>query len=197
MWDDIDLDELIIHFHAQQLVEKADGHIIYRYDPHTKDEKGQTQEGRYFPIYQELKELLLEIKEKQDRYGVKSKYVFCLRNGSWITIHGYTKFLRRICTKVGLDVTNNHAFRMGLNSNVLIPAGFTVVERAALLGHSVETNLRHYTYTQKEYLTRAQNTLNSFRRTQKHRYFTGKSGERTQTDPGFWIRRQEKKPQIH
>ena len=51
---------------------------------------------------------------------------------------------------MGYDVTNNHAFRMSLNSNVLdaklhLPAA----KRAELLGHSVETNLKYYTYASK------------------------------------------------
>ncbi len=43
----------------------------------------------------------------------------------------------------------NHALRMSLNSNVLIPLGISVADRAAMLGHSVETNLRFYSYAQK------------------------------------------------
>lgn len=45
---------------------------------------------------------------------------------------------------------------MTFNSLVLIPAGFTVTERARMLGHSVETNLKHYSFdprnTEKESL---------------------------------------------
>ena len=51
-----------------------------------------------------------------------------------------------------MDVTNNHAFRMSLNSNVFIPAGLPVTERARLLGHSVETNLKYYSFAGKNNL---------------------------------------------
>jgi len=47
---------------------------------------------------------------------------------------------------MNIPVTNNHAFRKSLNSNVFIPNGIPVTERAYLLGHSVETNLKHYSY---------------------------------------------------
>lgn len=41
---------------------------------------------------------------------------------------------------------------MSLNSNVLIPKGVTVADRAAMLGHSIETNLKYYSFAQKDYL---------------------------------------------
>ena len=37
-------------------------------------------------------------------------------------------------------------FRMAYNSYVLVKKGLEVPERAKLPGHSVETNLRNYTY---------------------------------------------------
>ena len=47
---------------------------------------------------------------------------------------------------------------MTFNSLVLIPTGFTVTERARMLGHSVETNLKHYSFdprnTEKEKIDR-------------------------------------------
>jgi len=50
-------------------------------------------------------------------------------------------------------VTNNHSFRMSLNSNVFIGEyGLPVTERARLLGHSVETNLRYYSFAGKDSL---------------------------------------------
>ena len=62
---------------------------------------------------------------------------------------------------LGLEVTNNHAFRMSLNSNKLIPLGLTPVERAQLLGHSVETNLKHYTYSMKDNLEHLREVLSA------------------------------------
>lgn len=38
---------------------------------------------------------------------------------------------------------------MSLNSNVFIPLGIPVTERARLLGHSVETNEKYYSYARK------------------------------------------------
>ncbi len=52
--------------------------------------------------------------------------------------------------KLGLMLSNNHAFRMALNSYVYVPMGLPVTERAKLLGHSVETNLKCYTFARTE-----------------------------------------------
>ena len=79
---------------------------------------------------------------------IKTKYVFCDINGNWIKIDAYTSCLRRLMKSLGYSITNNHAFRMSLNSNVFIPNNVSLTKRAELLGHSVETNLRHYSYAQ-------------------------------------------------
>ena len=51
---------------------------------------------------------------------------------------------------MGFAVTNNHAFRMSLNSNVFIAKlNLDVATRAKLLGHSPETNLKYYTFAPK------------------------------------------------
>lgn len=159
-WDDVDYKHMQIHIHAQQIVTHKDNQIIYLYDNHTKNEKGLTQKGRYYPIDNNLDALLTYIKDKQREKGIVSEYIFCLTNGQWINVHGYTKFLRRICKKVGLEVTNNHAFRMSLNSNVMIPKGLSVTERAELLGHSISTNLNNYSFAPKGMMTRARSILN-------------------------------------
>ncbi len=48
-------------------------------------------------------------------------------------------------------IANNHAFRMTLNSNYLIGVlKLDVGQRAALLGHSVDTNEAYYTKIRME-----------------------------------------------
>ncbi len=51
---------------------------------------------------------------------------------------------------------------MTLNSLVLIPAGFTVTERAAVLGHSVQTNLMYYSFDPRDSEADKADRLNSF-----------------------------------
>ena len=53
-----------------------------------------------------------------------------------------------------MGICHNHAFRIALNSYVLIPMGLDAPERARILGHSVQTNLEHYTFSRdKEFLS--------------------------------------------
>lgn len=149
-WEDIG--EQSIHIHSQQLARKTEGGKDYYIVPYTKNEKGESEDGRDFPLTKKLKALLSEIKENQKTLGIDSEFVFCHEDGEWIKSDAYETFLRRICRSKGFKVTNNHALRMSLNSNVLIPMGVSVADRAAMLGHSIETNLRYYSFAQKDYL---------------------------------------------
>ena len=112
-------------------------------------------------ITKNIKALLGEIKSKQDKLSIHSEYIFCHENGEWIKTDAYITFLRRLCQSKNFHVTNNHALRMSLNSNVLIPKGVSVADRAAMLGHSIETNLRHYSFAQKDYLDNVRAILDS------------------------------------
>ena len=149
-WEDVK--DNYIHIHAQQLFQNVDGKKEVYYAPYTKNEKGISEDGRQFPLTNAIESLLNEIKAKQEKLGIESEFIFCNKDGRWIIEEAYTSFLRRLCRSKGLTITNNHAFRMSLNSNVLIPMGITVADRAAMLGHSIETNLKYYSFAQKDYL---------------------------------------------
>lgn len=100
-----------------------------------------------------IKVILNELLALQKSLGIRSKYVFCHEDGEWIKTDAYETCLRRLMTGLGYDITNNHSFRMSLNSNVFIGKyGLPVTERARLLGHSVETNLRYYSFAGKDSL---------------------------------------------
>ncbi|WP_373835220.1 tyrosine-type recombinase/integrase [Bacteroides heparinolyticus] len=129
--------------------------------PYTKNEKGESEDGREFPLTRNIKSLLAEIRAKQDERGINSEFIFCDENGEWIKKDAYITFLRRLCQSKNFNVTNNHALRMSLNSNVLIPKGVSVADRAAMLGHSIETNLRYYSFAQKDYLDNVRAILDS------------------------------------
>ena len=51
-------------------------------------------------------------------------------DGTPINPNSYTKSLKKMMDKLGYQVTNNHAFRKSLNSNILIPMGLDEVQRA-------------------------------------------------------------------
>lgn len=70
--------------------------------------------------------------------------------------------LRRMLTSLGFKITNNHAFRMSLNSNILAgKLNLTDADRAKLLGHSAETNIKYYTYASKDNMDDLVNLFNA------------------------------------
>ena len=139
-----------IHIHSQQNDERRDGKKIFYYNPTTKNEKGVSNNGRYIPITNRIRVILDELKEKQNELGIVSEWVFCKEDGEWMTTVSYYEALYRVTKKLGLRLSNNHAFRMALNSYVYVPMGLPVTERAKLLGHSVETNLKYYTFARTD-----------------------------------------------
>ncbi len=152
-WDDI---STYIHIHSQQLSRKCEGKKCtkeYYYANWTKDEKGIPNGGRKYPVTNNIRAILGELLALQKSLGIRSKYVFCHKNGEWIKTDAYETCLRRLMSGLGYNVTNNHSFRMSLNSNVFIGKyGLPATERARLLGHSVETNLRYYSFAGKDSL---------------------------------------------
>jgi len=160
-WSDIT--EKTIHIHSQQNDEMRDGQKVYYYNPTTKDEKGYSRDGRYFPMNKKIKEILDEVKAKQEALGIHTEWVFANNDGNWITTASYYEALYKVSKLLGLSLSNNHAFRIALNSYVLIPMGIPVTERARMLGHSVDTNLRHYTFARSdEYLGEISDMWNDY-----------------------------------
>lgn len=143
-----DVKDNYIHIHAQQLFQNFDGKKEVYYAPYTKYEKGISEDVRQFPLTNAIESLLNEIKAKQEKLVIES----CNTDGRWIIEEAYTSALRRLCRSKVLTITNNHAFRMLFNSNVLIPMGITVADRTAMLGHSIETNVKYYSYARKDFL---------------------------------------------
>ncbi len=159
-WSDVK--ENCIHIHAQQLSHYRKGGTEYYLAGWTKDERGESKGGRRFPLTREIRELLDELKELQAMKGIKSEYIFCNSDGEWIKTDAYISCLHRLLASMSYDVTNNHAFRMSLNSNVLdAKLHLPVAKRAELLGHSVETNLKYYTYAEKQDLDDLVNLFDS------------------------------------
>lgn len=148
-WSDIHNN--YIHIHSQQLSNKRKGGKEYYYADWTKDEKGESKGGRKFPLTKAISDLLEELKAVQARKYIHSEFVFCHENGEWIKTDAYITCLRRMLKSLGFEITNNHAFRMSLNSNILAgKLNLPVAKRAELLGHSVETNMKYYTYATKD-----------------------------------------------
>ena len=161
-WSDIENGQ--IHIHRQQLIDKVKGGWTFHEVDYTKDERRNPHDGRWFPITDAIQEILDACREYQDGLHLEkpSEFIFCYDDGTWIRNTSIVLHLKRDCQKLGFHITNNHALRMSLNSNVLIPAGFDDQQRAYLLGHSVRTNLQFYSHTRRESVLGAKEILNNF-----------------------------------
>lgn len=152
--DDISFEKKYIHVHSQQL--KRCGQQEYYYAQYTKDEKGDSKGGRFVPLLPEAEKLLLDMYQRQIQAGIVSEWVFANPDGSWIKSDtDYQKFLQRLSLKFNFSIKNNHAIRMYFNSFVLIPAGISVTDRAKILGHSPEVNLKNYSFEDRKYCEKA------------------------------------------
>lgn len=140
-WEDVKPD--YIHIHRQQLLDNSiKGQRRYYEVQYTKEERKHPHGGRYFMRTPEIDEILNLAKALEG----ESIYVFHDPNGEWVKADGYGHYLAKRCCALGIQTTNNHAFRMALN-NYLISQEIDARDRALLLGHSVETNERHYSLT--------------------------------------------------
>ena len=157
-WTDIRNNK--IHIHTQQLKNRITGE--YEYVLFTKNEKGISRGGRLFPVTDDIRKLLDKLKANQEAAGICSPWVFANPDGSWIIADTcFEKFLYRLCKSKFYTLTNNHAIRMYFNSYVMIPANIPVTNRAKLLGHSVEVNLKYYSFADYDYCEQALEALNN------------------------------------
>ncbi len=143
LWEDIDDD--YIHIHRQQLLDDTvKGKRTYTEVQYTKNERTCPDDGRLFPITDPIKKVL----DRAKLLPGKSEYVFHDQEGDPIRKDSYELYLRRRCRILGMTTTNNHAFRMSLNSR-FIDLGLNASQRALLLGHTVRTNELHYSLTDR------------------------------------------------
>ena len=158
---DLNFEYKFIHVHSQQLKNKDT--LVYEYVDYTKNERGVSDDGRLIPMLPETERILRKALEWQEQNGIESEWVFCDENGDWIKNDSqYMQFLKRLCRKLKIPITNNHAIRMYFNSYVMIPAGIPVTDRAKILGHSPEINLKNYSFEDRSYCSKSAEKLQLF-----------------------------------
>lgn len=155
-WNDIDFNNGYLSIERQQL-EKRHPQTFYVVE-YTKNERGVSQGGRVVPLSSKAMDLLAKLKTYKDEMGIVSEWLFSDKEGTLLKKKGYSDFLNATCKKLGIVLRGSYAFRRGLSAR-LESAGIEPSERAAILGHSVETNLRHYTFAKPNYLNRVKNAL--------------------------------------
>lgn len=154
-----DIDGDIIHIHRQQTKiprsELSEQQFFVDVD-YTKNERMNPSGGRPFPISEECRKAI----DVALALPGESEYLFHHSNGTPVQKDCYGRYLRRVCKRLGINITHNHAFRVALNAR-LIAAGVDGNERCLVLGHSMQTNERHYSFGDKRRVEDIKEKLNS------------------------------------
>lgn len=156
-WSDVNFYEELVSIERQQVEERIPKQS-FRVVEYTKNERGISQGGRLVPLSSKAIRILLELKKKKEELGIESEWIFSNKSGELLKKKGYFDFFNVLQKKLGLKASGSYTFRRGLSAR-LEAAGIEPSERAAILGHSVETNLKHYTFAKPGYLKRVKSAL--------------------------------------
>lgn len=153
----IDVEGDIIHIHRQQTkVPKTpdSNQQVFVDVNYTKNERQNPQGGRPMPITEECQKAI----DLAMQLPGESEYLIHHPDGKPVQKDSYIRYLRRVCKRLEITITNNHAFRVAFNAR-LIAAGVDGNERCLILGHSMQTNERHYSFSDKRRVEDVKNKL--------------------------------------
>lgn len=133
-WDRITDDYIIIDSSEKSNPEKTEFWIG----------KTKTGKSRKFPIDNNIRVLLDDIERVQKEYGYDREFVFSDENGR---VHGcrISSCLKTKCRQAKIKDRGIYALRKTFNS-ALRCNGVSAVVASQLLGHTVETNNKYYTF---------------------------------------------------
>ena len=153
-----DIDSEYIWVHRQQIVGYDDESCKNRriqYVEYTKNERANPRGGRIVPITEGCRTALKIASELPG----ESEFLFHHPDGSPVVKDSYGYYLRRRCKTLGIKISHNHAFRVAFNAR-LIEAGADCNERCLVLGHSMQTNERHYSFSDRRRVEDVRDKLN-------------------------------------
>lgn len=152
-----DLRDGFIHIHRQQIrVPKTkDNPLCFKEVEYTKNERMNPRGGRIVPITQKCQEAI----NIALALSGESEYLLHHPDGNWLLKDSYEAYLRRICSRLGIQTSNNHAFRVAYNGR-LLDANIDARDRCLVLGHSIQTNERNYSFSDLRNAERVKKTLN-------------------------------------
>ncbi len=158
-----DISDTFVHIHRQQVRGKDEGKITFTEVPYTKNERQHPNDGRYVPLLDDSKKVI----ELAKQIFGDSKYLFHDPDSDeMVTKDSYMKYLCRACKKLECQATNNHAFRIAFNSE-LIEMGFSSADRALILGQSVQTNEKYYSKSDKRRLEGIRSRMAAYEKEQE------------------------------
>lgn len=157
-WSDFDsVENKEIVWVVRQQLEKRNPQSFYIVD-YTKNEKGISRGGRIIPLSTKATEILERLRMQKKELGIESEWLFSDKRGELLKKKGYFDFFNALKKKHSLTLSS-YAFRREFNAR-LEKANVPVSYRAAVSGHSPETNLKNYTYAGHDYLDIIKNALN-------------------------------------
>lgn len=106
---------------------------------------------------------MIWIGEKKERAFAPSPLAYAILIVSFSMSNSYTLsdnlYLRRICSRLGIKTSNNHAFRVAYNGR-LLDANIDARDRCLVLEHSIQINERNYSFSDMRNAERVKDTLN-------------------------------------
>ena len=156
-WSDISFNENLISIERQQ-VEERNPKQTFRVVEYTKNEKGVSKGGRPVPLSSMALKILDALMKRKEELGIKSEWLFSDKDGELLKKKGYFEFNNVLHKKYQTKASGSYTFRRGMSAR-MEAAGIEPSERAAILGHSVETNLKNYTFAKPDYLDRVRKAL--------------------------------------
>lgn len=144
-WKDVRKNRL--HVHSQQIRDRSKEHQSFEMVRYTKNERRKPKGGRFVPITPECQKAL----EYAQNLPGESEFILHNKAGRAIIKDSYEQFLRRKCHSLGIDTTHNHAFRVAFNAR-LIADNLDGNERCYVLGHTMQTNERCYSFSDERKL---------------------------------------------
>ena len=151
-----DIVDGFLHVHSQQRIDKSSGSCRHVDVGYTKDQRQRPRGGRFVPITPACAHAL----QIAENLPGKSEYIFHDKSGRTIIKGSYLQYLRRTCRRLGIKVTRNHAFRVAFNAR-LIGENISGIDRCLILGHSMQTNERHYSFSDQRRLESIREKLSS------------------------------------
>lgn len=133
-WEDIEDDKIII-----RSSEKYDRQTKEYFISSTKNDK-----IRAFPITEEIKNILENVKNAEVEYGYYCEWVFANENGR---VHApvISSCIKNKCRKVGIPEKGIHALRKTVNSKIRYN-GVSGAMASSLMGHTEQVNEEYYTF---------------------------------------------------
>ncbi len=156
-WSDIDFQENLVTIERQQVEDRLPKQS-FRIVEYTKNEKGCSQGGRAMALSTKAIKVLRKLKADKEAMGIKSEWLFSDKDGDVLKKKGYFDFVTALHKKMDTKVHGSYAFRRGVNAR-MEEAGVEPSIRATAMGHSIETNLKYYTFAKPKYLDKVRAAL--------------------------------------